>query len=147
MSALGRVAAAVPPLAVLALTATLHLPLCGALFRCGCVTPWAGGSEHCNIHAAQGPHCPWCAHTGVGAAAFGVTLAGPVVAYVLVRRRKASVGASTLAAVAAVPVAALLSGAATWIATDYPHFLAKDARARLGLPAGPLPCGGGEPGH
>jgi len=83
----------------------------------------------------------------VGTAGFGLTLAGPVVAYVLVRRRKAPVVTSTLAAVAAVPLAALLAGAATWLATDYPHFLVRDARARLGLPAGPLACGGGEPGH
>ena len=146
MSALLRGAATVVPLLlVLASTATLHLPLCGALFRCGCVTPWTGGSDHCNIHAAQGPHCPWCAHTGVGTAGFALTLASPVAAYVLVRRRGASLRAATLAAVAVVPLGALLAGAATWVATDYPHFLARDARARLGLPPGPLPCGGGAP--
>ncbi len=148
MSALLRGAATVVPLLlVLASTATLHLPLCGALFRCGCVTPWTGGSDHCNIHAAQGPHCPWCAHPGVGTAGFGLTLASPVAAYLLVRRRGASLKTSTFAAAAAVPLAALLSGGATWLATDYPHFLARDARARLGLPAGPLPCSGGGPGH
>jgi len=145
VSVLARGAATVPLLLALALTATLHLPLCGALFRCGCVTPWTGGSDHCNIHAAHGPHCPWCAHPGVGSAGFGLTLASPVAAYVLVRRRGASLSTATLAAVAAVPLAALLAGAATWLATDYPHFLARDARARIALPAGPLDCGGREP--
>src|SRR5260370_23399565 len=111
MSALRRAAAMVPLLLVLTLTATLHLPLCGVLFRCGCVIPWAGGSDHCNIHATHGPHCPWCAHPGVSTAGFGLTLAGPVVAYVLVRRRGASLTTSIFSAVAVVPLAALLAGA------------------------------------
>lgn len=114
-------------------------PLCGALFRCGCVGPWSGAAERCNVHAGHGPHCPWCEHVSLGAAGFGLTLAGQWLAFGLARRRGASAAAATAAAVAALPLAALLAGGATWLVTDYPHFLVPDARDRLGLPPGPIP--------
>ena len=44
-----------------------------------------------------------------------------------------------VAALVALPAAAVLAGFLTWLPTDYPHFLAKDARPRLGLPSGPDP--------
>lgn len=113
-------------------------PLCGALFRCGCVALWSGAAERCNVHAGHGPHCPWCEHPALGAAGFGLTVAAQSLAFSLARRRGASAAASTAAAVAALPLAVLLAGGATWLVTDYPHFVVEDARQRLGLPPGPI---------
>ena len=55
-------------LAVLAaaagLTHLFFIQFCDLLFRCGCEALWAGAAEHCNIHNAAPPHCPWCADGG-----------------------------------------------------------------------------------
>lgn len=45
-------------------TSVFFINLCGALFQCGCQSLWHGADRFCNIHAAHGRHCPWCA-TGV----------------------------------------------------------------------------------
>ena len=37
-------------------------------------------------------------------------------------------------------VALLTAVLLTWLPTDYPHFLVRDARTHLGLPKGPIPC-------
>ena len=37
---------------------------CDLLFDCGCRALWAGRADHCNIHAALPPHCPWCLDGG-----------------------------------------------------------------------------------
>jgi hypothetical protein len=36
--------------------------LCSWIFKCGCVSLWAGADMACNIHMAHGKHCPFCAH-------------------------------------------------------------------------------------
>ena len=125
-------------LIVVAVSSVFRLPLCHLVFRCGCETMWGAAAEHCNVHAKAGEHCPWCDDRRLGTAGFGLTLAAQAAAFALVRSRKRSVGAATVAAVAALPLAVLLSGGASWLATDYPHFVVKDARARLGIPPGPL---------
>jgi len=51
--------------AVIAAAAT-HLPVCDALFGCGCRWFFLGGSAHCNIHHAAPPHCPICADRVLG---------------------------------------------------------------------------------
>ena len=52
------------------------------------------------------------------------------------------------AALVALPLLSVAGGALAWLPTDYPHFLAENARSRLGLPAGPIPCHGhGGPPH
>jgi hypothetical protein len=127
-------------LAVAAVTGVALLPLCGALHRCGCRAPWAGGERHCNVHNSVGPHCPWCEHMVLGGLATVGTIGGQGLAFLLLRRRGASLGRSALAAVGVLPATLLISGAAAWLLTDYPHFLWEDARARLGIPAGPLRC-------
>lgn len=45
---------------VLAVDWVFHNPVCDALFRCGCTWNWDGGWAACNVHNAEGPHCPWC---------------------------------------------------------------------------------------
>ena len=139
MTASGRVLRhAVPFLLLAALVAVLKTPLCGWIFRCGCVTLWGGAAEHCNVHLARTFHCPWCEHPGLGAMGFALLFAGQALAFALVRRHGGSVRASTLGAVAALPVAALLAGGLTFLLTDYPHFLVMGARERIGLPPGPI---------
>jgi hypothetical protein len=54
------------------------LPLCHALFRCGC--SMLHGERACNIHDRFAPHCPWCEGRAAAflpgyAAAMGVALA------------------------------------------------------------------------
>lgn len=127
-------------LALAAATGVALLPLCGVLHRCGCKAPWAGGKSRCNVHNSQGPHCPWCEYTALGGLATAGTIGGQGVTFLLVRRRGGSTGRSALAALGILPVSLVVSGAAAWLATDYPHFLLEDARARLGVPAGPLHC-------
>jgi hypothetical protein len=129
---------ALPALLVVVLTGGLMYPLCGALFRCGCVGLFAGAADHCNVHAAKGPRCPWCRDQALGAMGFGLTLGGQALAFALVRRRGGSVRASALGAIAALPLAAFLAGGLTFLLTDYPHFLAEGARERIGLPPGPI---------
>jgi hypothetical protein len=55
--------------AVLALV--FFIDLCGAVYRCGCRSWWAGAAQHCNIHTPGVKHCPWCE----GRAAAGASLA------------------------------------------------------------------------
>lgn len=129
---------AVPFLLLAALVAVLKTPLCGWIFQCGCVSLWSGAAEHCNVHLARAFHCPWCEHPGLGTLGFALMLAGQALAFVLIRRQGGSVRTSTLGAVAALPVAALLAGGLTFLLTDYPHFLVMGARERIGLPSGPI---------
>jgi hypothetical protein len=136
---------ALPFLLFTALVAAFTYPLCGFLFRCGCLSLWDEAADHCNIHMAGAFHCPWCEHVGLGALGFAVMIAGQVLAFVLLRRRGGSVRASTLGAVAALPLAALLAGGLTFLLTDYPHFLARNARERIGLPPGPIGTHAPEP--
>jgi hypothetical protein len=127
-------------LALATATGVALLPLCGVLHRCGCRAPWAGGESHCNVHNSEGPHCPWCEHRALGGLAAAGTIGGQGLAFLLVRRRGGPLRRSALAAVGVLPVSLLVSGAAAWLLTDYPHFLVENARERLGVPKGPLRC-------
>jgi len=49
------------------------LPICDALFDCGCRWFFLGGARHCNIHTPGPPDCPVCTKPLVGAA-FGLGL-------------------------------------------------------------------------
>jgi hypothetical protein len=120
-------------------TAALY-PFCGLAFRCGCVAMGWGGAERCNVHGSAGPHCPWCEHPGLGTVGLLLTLSAQGLVYLGGFRRSASAATATFAAALAFPLAALLAAFLTWLPTDYPHFLAKGARASLGMPAGPVRC-------
>ena len=50
----------------LAATALTLLPICNALFDCGCTWPLWGGADHCNIHHPAPPDCPLCAGVAAG---------------------------------------------------------------------------------
>jgi hypothetical protein len=131
-------------LGVAAVSLVLFTPICGVLHRCGCQTPWSGGKSHCNIKEAVGPHCPWCEHRALGGVAAALMLGGQLLVFRRGLGRLGLAGAAA-AALVALPLVSVLAGAIAWLPTDYPHFLVHDARARLGLPAGPLHCYGGPP--
>lgn len=128
--------------ALAAVTGAALYPLCHLLHRCGCAFPWAGGAAACNVHAAAGPHCPWCLHPLLGALATIGILGIQALVLRMLMRRGAPLAAAVAGALGSLVPALLLVGGGLWLATDYPHFLAFDTRARLGVPAGPIPCHG-----
>ncbi len=125
-------------LAILAVTSVLLYPLCHQVFRCGCETMWGGAGDHCNIHAKEGPHCPWCESRALGNLGFVLILGLQAAAFAFVRSKKKPVGTATLAALAALPLAVLVAGGVSWLATDYPHFVVEGMRERIGIPPGPI---------
>ena len=129
---------------IAAVTLILFEPICGALHRCGCQAPWSGGKTYCNVKQPVGPHCPWCEHRALGGVAAALVLGGQLLVFRLALGRLGLAGAAA-AALIALPLASVLGGAIAWLPTDYPHFVVEDARARLGLPAGPFHCYGGPP--
>jgi len=64
--------------AIFAISATLtnvfYINFCSFVFECGCKSLWAGAALTCNIHAANGRHCPWCAHEKAGYAVLALML-------------------------------------------------------------------------
>ena len=76
----------------LAATAFTLLPVCNAVFDCGCTWPMWGAADHCNIHNPAPPHCPLCTNWALGAlgaATLFVTYAGALgVALAMVAPRR-----------------------------------------------------------
>jgi hypothetical protein len=106
-------------------TMTFMAPLCGFMFKCGCVWNWAGAANHCNIHNPLPPHCPWCAHGNLGfiLPAVGLTL-GQFVSGLLALRLSGRLALSALAAVLSILPVGFFLGYLTILLTPYPHFLA-----------------------
>ncbi len=50
----------------LAGTAFTLLPICNAIFDCGCTWPMWGAADHCNIHHPGPPDCPLCTNWALG---------------------------------------------------------------------------------
>ena len=87
--------------------AVFFVDFCALVFQCGCRSLWNGISTYCNIHAASGPHCPWCEHPlAGGGVAFGVTLLAQWAAFFL--PKNVSLGKRCLLAVIAFPLAAAI---------------------------------------
>jgi hypothetical protein len=55
-----------PALVSFVVTCVFFINFCAWVFQCGCHSLWAGADAACNVHALQGPHCPWCARGGSG---------------------------------------------------------------------------------
>jgi hypothetical protein len=115
--------------ALIALAAVFVVPLCGWIYQCGCTFLWAGAERYCNIHHAEGPHCPWCVAGGdpLPATALGFLLfAPPAVAIHWFNKRP---GVSTpklfVAGLLTFLLAAIISGYIFKVIYDYPHFLIK----------------------
>ena len=105
--------------AVVALcAAAIAHPICNWFFRCGC--GWLG-PQHCNIHQAAGPHCPWCVgrwrFVAVGAVWLAGAWLGMRVARTLAGRRAVTTIAFGFIGLA---LAALASGWLTARLTGYP---------------------------
>jgi hypothetical protein len=101
-----------------AFSALAVLPICGAMFRCGC-TLWSF-ERYCNIHHAGGPHCPWC----VGGAK--VMLPGYLVAMLVATtieliwlRRHRSIGLAMLLGAVSYLACLIASG---WVVAKMMHY-------------------------
>ena len=105
-------------LAAAAFASLLFINACGLFYQCGCEAWWAGGSAHCNIHNAAGPHCPWCLDGGArGGIVYGLVLA--VQAVIAFRRGKAGWLKRLGLALLAFPVIGGLSALVFGLATGY----------------------------
>jgi hypothetical protein len=138
--AVSRVSAWLAVPALVLITGLLLLPVCDLLHLCGCRGPWSSADVHCNVHNPQGPRCPWCEHPALGAGVMLGVYGGQWMTLRALRRRGAGWWAAAAGSLAALAPLAVLVGALGWLSTDYPHFLARDARPRLGLPDGPISC-------
>jgi hypothetical protein len=85
-------------------------------------------------------HCPWCEHPSLLLGVMALTLGGQ--AAVVLRASRRSAGLAVAAALVSLPLLGTTAAFLAWLPTDYPHFLVRDARRRLGLPGGPISCGG-----
>ena len=103
---------------VAALSGLFLVNLCDLVFACGCHSWWAGAAQHCNIHAPDPPHCPWCAAGWWGLVApLGAIVA--VQASVLLWRGSASLLARALLALAAFPAVGTTVAVAWGMVTGY----------------------------
>lgn len=53
----------------------LFINFCNLVFQCGCRSWWGGAADHCNIHMAGVPHCPWCTYAASGYLSFAAIVA------------------------------------------------------------------------
>jgi hypothetical protein len=111
----------------------LHNPYCGEMFQCGCTWNFAGGWSRCNVHNAEGPHCPFCAarkelwwSTDDRFYSALMTLAWGVLAVRQTRAglpQRAKIPARVLVPVATFFVSFFLVGVIYFLANpDYPYF-------------------------
>ncbi|MCG8607325.1 hypothetical protein MJD09_20375 [bacterium] len=102
------------------------LPLCDAIYKCGCTFPWSGAADYCNVRKAGVPHCPWCErrHPVLMALPFLAIFAGQSFAIHLVRKRSGdSVLKMGAAGLVTFLVLSLLNGYLfKWI-DGYPRFV------------------------
>lgn len=103
-----------------ALSGLFLIDLCNVVFDCGCRSLWAGAAAACNVHAAEGPRCPWCAAGWWG---LGLPLAAVVTAQtaLLLWPGQASLLARTLLAAAAFPAVGTTVAVLWGMVTGYWH--------------------------
>jgi hypothetical protein len=63
-----------------AATSVFFIDICALLFDCGCRSLWAGADAMCNVHVADGPHCPFCSHGVAGYAVVMFAVSAPQLA-------------------------------------------------------------------
>ena len=102
--------------AAAAFTGVFFINWCDMVFQCGCTYSWAGAADHCNIHHASPPHCPWCANQTAAGASLGFTLLAQA-AVVWWPGRFGVLRAA--AAFVASPLAAGAAGVVVGLATGY----------------------------
>jgi len=96
----------------------LALDLCQLVFQCGCTHLWAGGAARCNIHMANGRHCPWCSVGEGGYALIYLGIALPQ-AWFSFRPRSWMWPLRLVAALLAFPVFGTVEAVALGLATGY----------------------------
>ena len=94
---------------------------CDFVFRCGCVSAWAGAADRCNVHDAAAPHCPWCSHPAGIAGLLVLLLALDTLVFLGLRTRPALL--RVFAGAAAFFLAGAAAGLGFALAYGYPHFL------------------------
>jgi len=107
---------------VWAVSMSLAYNLCDLLFRCGCTWAWSGAAEHCNVHSAAGPRCPWCTHRAGAFLAAVVPMLGVEAAVILAPGRY-GMWARIAAAAVAFTVVGVLAALGFALVNCYPHFL------------------------
>jgi hypothetical protein len=106
-----------------AMTVIFITPLCGMLFKCGCVWIWSGAAAHCNIYHSESPFCPWCSH---GSAGFtlpttGLFLGTFLCGFFIQKSKGKLLPAVVVTAIMIVPIGIGL-GYLTILLTSYPYF-------------------------
>ncbi len=93
------------------------IQLCDLLFDCGCRALWAGAAEHCNVHASEPPHCPWC----IRSSSYGWLSLGLIVtAQTSLALWPGRIGKGRIAALfLAFPAVGVVAGLVTGLATGY----------------------------
>jgi hypothetical protein len=99
-------------------TSVFFIDFCAAVFRCGCASLWRGADAHCNVHAAFGRHCPWCAH-GLAASIIPWALIVAAQASVAFLPRPMHGGVRLALSLALFPIAGGIVAAAYGLATGY----------------------------
>jgi hypothetical protein len=96
----------------------LFINFCNLVFQCGCRSLWAGAADHCNIHMAGVPHCPWCASGGLSGY---VSFAAIVIVQALVAFWPGGGGIARrlLVALLAFPVVGGISAVVSALVTGY----------------------------
>ena len=100
-------------------TSVFFIDICNLIYRCGCQSLWAGAAQHCNIHHAAGPHCPWCSVGLAGAGAIYVAILAAQAAALLLLPARTSVAIRLAAALLTFPAAAAGVGLAMGIWMGY----------------------------
>jgi hypothetical protein len=99
-------------------TAMLFINFCHLVFQCGCRSWWGGAADHCNIHMAGVPHCPWCTSDGMsGNLSFGAILV--VQALIAFWPGSQATPVRLLAALLAFPIVGGIGAVAAGLATGY----------------------------
>lgn len=67
-------------LLVLALTSVSYMPVCDAVFDCGCTWPLMGDWQKCDVHVPGPPDCPVCTSGELVQGGFFLAIAVPLFA-------------------------------------------------------------------
>jgi hypothetical protein len=105
-------------LAATALTSIFFINFCATIFACGCTWLWSGADAHCNVHRADGRHCPWCAQ-GIVASVIPWALIVAVQAAVSFWPRPLRAAVRLFCALAAFPVAGAVIAVAYGLSLGY----------------------------
>jgi len=101
-----------------AIVAITGLPLCDQMFRCGCTLM---SRQHCSMHHADGPRCPWCVASGKASIlCFLVMLPGSAAAIYVISRWRQSVLVCTVIGSIVYFLLAASAGFVTAHAMGYP---------------------------